>query len=246
MRSTRSVKQITPPTSWAELPWGEYYRTVLERQLEPWWPKIFGFHLLKIGNLSTAIDSRSCLVSHQVNIGLPGENMDVMADPHYLPFATKSVDACLLAHMLTYSVDPHWLLREVDRVIIDDGWVIISGFNPISALGLKTAVSSIYRRQSCRVRMFSMLRQLDWLRLLNYEVIYHANFHVLPWQNGSRCHRSDPSIFGCLNMIIARKRTIPLTLNPMRSTRLKPKFSNALGAVKNVHRRHLKDDGDTG
>ncbi|SFU62158.1 methyltransferase domain-containing protein [Xenorhabdus koppenhoeferi] len=237
MQTARSVKQITPPVSWAELPWGEYYRVALERQLEPWWPKIFGFHLLKIGSLSTEIDSRSCLVRHQVNIGLQGQNMDVMADPHYLPFATKSADACLLAHMLTYSINPHWLLREVDRIIIDDGWLIISGFNPISVLGLRKAISPIYRRLVCRAQMFSMLRQLDWLRLLNYEVIHHTNFHVLPWQSGDSRYDAAASIFGCLNVIIARKRTIPLTLNPARATLLKPKFSNALGTVKNFHRR---------
>ncbi|MBI6549591.1 class I SAM-dependent methyltransferase [Xenorhabdus lircayensis] len=237
MRSARSIKQITPPAFWAELPWGEYYRVALERQLEPWWPKIFGFHLLKVGNLSTEIDSRSCLVSHQVNIGLQGENMDVITDPHYLPFAAKSVDACLLAHMLSYSVDPHWLLREVDRIMIDDGWLILSGFNPISLLGLRKVISPIYHQQPCRAQMFSMFRQLDWLRLLNYEVIHHANFHVLPWQSGDNFYNSTTSIFGCLNVIIARKRTIPLSLNPMRARSLKPKFSNALGAMKNFHRR---------
>ncbi|MDX7992673.1 class I SAM-dependent methyltransferase [Xenorhabdus sp. Reich] len=238
MRAERSVKQIIAPASWAELPWGEYYRVALERQLEPWWPKIFGFHLLKLGHLSTEIDSRSCLISHQVNIGLQGENMNVITDPHYLPFATKSVDACLLSHMLAYSIDPHWLLREVDRVLIDDGWLIISGFNPMSLLGLRKVISPIYRQLSCKAQMFSMFRQLDWLRLLNYEVIHHANFHTLPWQSGNSPCKSTTSIFGCLSVIIARKRTIPLTLNPMRATLLKPKFSNALGAVKNFHRRH--------
>ncbi|MBC8953975.1 methyltransferase domain-containing protein [Xenorhabdus sp. PB62.4] len=238
MRSARSIKQIIPPVSWVELPWGEYYRVALERQLELWWPKMFGFHLLKVGNLSAEIDSRSCLISHQVNIGLQGENMNVITDPHYLPFAAKSVDACLLAHMLTYSIDPHWLLREVDRVMIDDGWLIISGFNPISVLGVRKIVAPICRWQPCRAQMFSMFRQLDWLRLLNYEIVHHANFHVLPWQSRGHFYNSIELMFGCLSVIIARKRTIPLTLNPMRARLLKPKFSNALGAVKNFHRRH--------
>ncbi|OTA20352.1 SAM-dependent methyltransferase [Xenorhabdus beddingii] len=237
MRSARSIKKITPPDSWVELPWGEYYRVALERQLEPWWSKIFGFHLLKIGNLSAEIDSRSCLVSHQVNVGSQGKNMDVITDPHYLPFATKSVDACLLAHMLTYSVDPHWLLREVDRIMIDDGWLIISGFNPISVLGVRKVIAPICCRRPCRAQMFSLFRQLDWLRLLNYEIVHHANFHVLPWQSGKRFDHSAALMFGCLNVIIARKRTIPLSLNPMRATLLKPKFSNALGAAKNFHQR---------
>ncbi|PHM36755.1 SAM-dependent methyltransferase [Xenorhabdus mauleonii] len=240
MRAEHSVKQIIAPVSWAELPWGEYYRAALERQLEPWWPKVFGLHLLKIGHLSTEIDSRSCLIRHQVNIGLQGENMNVITDPHYLPFATKSVDACLLSHMLTYSIDPHWLLREVDRVLIDDGWLIISGFNPMSLLGLRKVISPVYRQLPCKAQMFSMFRQLDWLRLLNYEVLYHTNFHTLPWQSGSNGNgdsKPATSMFGCLNVIIARKRTIPLTLNPMRATLLRPKFNRALGAVKNFHRR---------
>ncbi|WP_340609531.1 class I SAM-dependent methyltransferase [Xenorhabdus bharatensis] len=237
MQSTRAIKQITPPASWAELPWGEYYRVALERQLEPWWPKIFGFHLVKIGNLSVEIDSHSCLISHQVNVGLKGESMNVIADPHYLPFEAKSVDACLLAHMLSYSVDPHWLLREVDRIMIDDGWLIISGFNPISLLGLKKIISGVCHRRFYQAQMFSRLRQLDWLRLLNYEVLYHANFHVLPWKSANNPYESSSSLFGCLNVIIARKRTIPLTLNPMRVRLLKPKFSNALGVVKNSHQR---------
>ncbi|CDL80462.1 class I SAM-dependent methyltransferase [Xenorhabdus cabanillasii] len=238
MQSVHAIKQITPPESWAELSWGEYYRVALERQLEPWWPKIFGFHLVKVGNLSVEIDSRSCLISHQVNVGLAGESMDVIADPHYLPFEAKSVDACLLAHMLTYSVDPHWLLREVDRIMIDDGWLIISGFNPISLLGLRKVISPVCCRRSYRAQMFSRLRQLDWLRLLNYEVLYHANFHVLPWKSGNSFYEHTASMFGCLNVIIARKRTIPLTLNPMRARLLKPKFSNALGVVKNFHQRN--------
>ncbi len=238
MRSARSVKQITPPDSWAELPWGEYYRAALERQLAPWWPKIFGFHLVKVGNLSIEIDTRPCLVSHQVNIGLQGKNLDVITDPHYLPFASKSVDACLLAHILTYSMNPHWLLREVDRIMIDDGWLVISGFNPISLFGVKKITAQIGCRQPCWAQMFSTRRQLDWLRLLNYEVMHHANFHVLPWQKSEkRFLPPDRSMFGCLNVIIARKRTIPLTLNPRRATLLKPKFSNALGAAKKIHRR---------
>ncbi|AOM42710.1 class I SAM-dependent methyltransferase [Xenorhabdus hominickii] len=237
MQSARLIKQMAPPESWAELPWGEYYRVALERQLEPWWSKFFGFHLVKIGNLSAEIDSRSCLISHQVNVGLHGENMNVIADPHHLPFEAKSVDACLLAHMLTYSADPHWLLREVDRIMIDDGWLILSGFNPVSLLGVRDMISPIVRRKSHNAQMFSMLRQWDWLRLLNYEIIHHANFHVLPWQGGQGFCNRTLSIFGCLNVIIARKRTIPLTLNPMRPALLKPKFSNVLGAVKNIHRR---------
>ncbi len=62
--------------------------------------------------------------------------MQVLASPYQLPFAEKSVDACLLSHTLAYAANPHRILREVDRVLIDDGWLVISGFNPFSLLGL--------------------------------------------------------------------------------------------------------------
>ena len=29
--------------------------------------------------------------------------------------------------------------------------------------------------------MFTQMRLLDWLSLLNYEVLHRARFHVLPW-----------------------------------------------------------------
>jgi hypothetical protein len=52
------------------MPWGEYYRESLERQMKPWLAKLYGFHLLKIGNLSAEINTEACAISHQVNVFL--------------------------------------------------------------------------------------------------------------------------------------------------------------------------------
>jgi hypothetical protein len=54
------------------MPWGEYYRESLERQMKPWLAKLYGFHLLKIGNLSAEINTEACAISHQVNVSLQG------------------------------------------------------------------------------------------------------------------------------------------------------------------------------
>jgi SAM-dependent methyltransferase len=129
-----------------------------------------GFHLLKIGNLSASLTTDKCAISHQVNVSLEGDNLQVVADAYQLPFAAKSVDACLLAHTLSYADDPHRMLREVDRVLIDDGWLVISSFNPFSLLGLGKLVPGLRRRQPYVSRMFTQMRLLDWLSLLNYEV----------------------------------------------------------------------------
>lgn len=69
MKPAQIRQNIETPASWAELPWGEYYRAALEQQLQPWWPKFFGFHLLKVGHLSAEIASDKCAIAHQVNVG---------------------------------------------------------------------------------------------------------------------------------------------------------------------------------
>ena len=97
MKPARIPQTVSAPVSWAQMPWGEYYREAIDRQLKPWLGKLYGFHLLKVGNLSAEINTEACAISHQVNISLEGNPMQVKADPLHLPFAEKSVDACLLA-----------------------------------------------------------------------------------------------------------------------------------------------------
>lgn len=233
MKPAQIHQKIDAPASWAELPWGEYYRAAIEQQLQPWWPKFFGFHLLKIGHLSAEIASDKCAISHQVNVGEQGKNMQVLASPYQLPFAEKSVDACLLSHTLAYASDPHRILREVDRVLIDDGWLVISNFNPLSLLGAGKLVPLLRQRQPHVSRMFTQMRLLDWLSLLNYEVLYLSRFHVLPWhKEGGRFISTHLPALGCVSLIVARKRTIPLTFNPMKFGARKPWSSRAVGATK--------------
>ncbi|SQC22889.1 methyltransferase [Klebsiella pneumoniae] len=57
-----------------------------------WLAKLYGFHLLKIGNLSAEINTEACHLA-PVNVSL-AEIQCSPADPLHLPFAEKSVDAC--------------------------------------------------------------------------------------------------------------------------------------------------------
>ncbi|CAO97682.1 methyltransferase domain-containing protein [Erwinia tasmaniensis] len=213
---TRQIRHV--PESWSQIPCGEYYRDALSHQLRPCLAKIFGFHLLKIGGLSAEIDTECCAIAHQVNVGMTGEPMQVLADPISLPFESKSVDACLLAHTLAWSSDPHRLLREVDRVLVDDGWIILSGFNLFSVLGIGKLIPGLHRRVPWNSKMYSQMRLLDWLSLLNYEVIQRTRLQVLPWsrQGGKMISTHLPAL-GCINLIVARKRTFPLTKNPAKN-----------------------------
>ena len=46
-----------------------------------------------------------------------------------LPFATHSIDLVVMPHILEFTEDPHQVLREVERVLVPEGHVVITGFN---------------------------------------------------------------------------------------------------------------------
>lgn len=233
MKLARIPQKLVSPPGWDALPGGKNYLLSLEREIQPWLGKMYGFHLLKIGNMSVEIDTEDCAISHQVNVSTDGSPLQVIADPLHLPFAAKSVDACLLAHTLSWCSDPHSLLREADRVLIDDGWLILSGFNPLSLVGLMKLVPVKRRRVPYNSRMFSMLRLLDWLSLLNYEVVHNGRFQVLPWsKQGGKLLSTHLPALGCMQLIVARKRTIPLTLTPMKARTTKARMPQPVGATR--------------
>jgi SAM-dependent methyltransferase len=89
------------------------------------------------------------------------------ADLAHLPLATASIDLVIMPHVLEFADDPHQILREVERVLMPEGHVIICGFNPFSLWGL-------WRRFSAndipwRGRYLSLPRIKDWLALLGFE-----------------------------------------------------------------------------
>ncbi|MDT0178043.1 class I SAM-dependent methyltransferase [Pantoea sp. RRHST58] len=244
MKRAKTRQILTAPRSWRDMPWGDYFRDALTQQLQPYLGKLYGFHMLKLGNLSAEINTEHCAISHQVNVGSEGELLQVLAHPTQLPFESKSIDACLLAHTLAWSQDPHRVLREVDRVLIDDGWMIISGFNPFSLLGISKALPGIQRKAPWSGRMFSQMRLLDWLSLLNYEVVFRTRFQVVPWhRQGGKVISAHLPALGCLNIVVARKRTFPLTPTKAKKTLGKAQLRPAVNATRQF--RAAKDQDST-
>src|SRR5471032_2816948 len=242
MQPARTRKKITAPASWEDIPCGEYYRDALEQHLQAWWGKLYGFHLLKIGNLSAEIDTSSCPISHQVNIDQTGPNLHVVGDPYQLPFAHKSVDACLLAHTLAYAEDPHRILREVDGVLIHDGWLVLSSFNPLSLLGMGKMRRCFRQRPPYVARMFIQMRLLDCRGLLNYEVMVKNRFQVLPWcPKGGKMLSTHLPALGCMTVIVARKRTLPLTPTAKKVPARRQTIQQAVGASSKSYRKDRKE-----
>ena len=66
--------------------------------------------------------------------------------------------------------EPHAVLREIDRVMMPEGRLIILGFNPWSLWGLRSAIGPSRQEPPWNGKFVSLLRVKDWLALLGFEV----------------------------------------------------------------------------
>lgn len=128
---------------------------------------VFGFNALQIG-LPQFDFLRSNRIALRQTAG-PCAGVDVVCDHTALPFAAQSLDLVLLPHVLEFSEDPHQILREIERVLIPEGQVIITGFNPLSLWGVKRYLKR-HGDFPWNGSYLAAARLKDWLKLLGFEV----------------------------------------------------------------------------
>jgi SAM-dependent methyltransferase len=128
---------------------------------------LFGFHAIQLG-LPECHFLEANRMPCRVIAGLDGD-VGVALDFCELPFATGSVDLVVLPHTLESSANPHQVLREVQRVLMPEGHVVISGFNPWSLWG----AARLWRRGHGEFpwdnQFIGLSRLKDWLALLGFE-----------------------------------------------------------------------------
>lgn len=206
------------PADWQDFAQGPALAQQIEAQFNLWWPRIFGYHLLKVGNLSCAMDTSACSIKHQIRLAANSNLASVIADPDDLPFIEHAVDAVLLSHCLEYTQDPHHVIREAHRVLMPDGYLLLSGFNPHSLCGLLKLWPGLQHRLPWSGRFFSQSRVVDWLHLLGFEILYEQRLFCRSMLSERQTmpafrHWSEQhlSYFGSAYVMVARKRTLPLT-----------------------------------
>jgi SAM-dependent methyltransferase len=106
-----------------------------------------------------------------------------------LPFAPQSLDLVVLPHALEFAEDPHQILREVERVLIPEGQLLLTGFNPASLWGMRQALGRTLGAPFLphAGQFLGLPRLKDWLKLLGFEVnrgrfgCYRPAFHSEKW-----------------------------------------------------------------
>ncbi|GAA0820105.1 class I SAM-dependent methyltransferase [Colwellia sp. D2M02] len=209
------------PKSWDDLPNGDIVLSAIEHELAPWWQRFFGYHLLKLGTLSAKITTSNCTIQNQFSITPKDELGNIIADIDDLPLLEHSIDVCLLSHALEFSLDPHHIIREANRVLIPNGYLVITGFNPMSLAGLNRLTPYRRKQSPWTGHFFSPLRIKDWLQLMGYEILadqrclhtnlmgnISANRLTSTWQQFAQQYLKP---FGSVYVIVAKKRVLPLT-----------------------------------
>lgn len=152
---------------WLGTAQGRYVLDWEQQRLDAAVADVFGFNALQLG-LPQCDFLRTNRIPLRQKAG-PSGPVDARCEFVALPFASQSIDLIALPHVLEFSEHPHQILREIERVLIPEGQVIIAGFNPLSLWGLKKRLN---RRGPFpwNGNYLSVLRLKDWLQLLGFEV----------------------------------------------------------------------------
>lgn len=137
---------------------------------------VFGYTLVQLQDYGHGLDIYAeCPFKQRILIdegAAGGLKPSLRGRSEQLPLAPDSTDLVVLPHSLDFATDPHGVLREVERVLIPEGRVVILGFNPISLWGLWRLVYQWRGDVPWCGHFLSYPRLHDWLGLLGFDVEY--------------------------------------------------------------------------
>lgn len=225
------------PTAWFDTPLGRHVFAAEQALMAEALAQAFGFVLVQVGHWGApgGLLGASRVPRHVFAARAPAAEDAVRCAPEALPFAASSVDVVVLPHTLERVDNPHAVIREAERVLVGEGHLLVLGFNPWSAWGLKRALGRT--RFPCdAAHCISESRLRDWLALLDFEVTVTTRFlHRPPLDHAGYLARSAwlerfgrrlwPGLGGGY-LLVARKRVLGMT--PLRPRWREPRAIPAL------------------
>ncbi len=188
----------------------------LQAALDQLLPECFGYYGITLGPLADQLSLAHSPVRNWFRLDrLKTASVDAVIDYEALPIASDSVDLALIPHLLEFVDEPHQLLREVERIVIPDGKVIISGINPLSLYGTRVLTCRLMRKSCRERRLIGLSRLKDWMMLLGFSI---EHYFGLDARNADVTHykvwQPFTSHFHSHYLIIAKKCVS--TITPIR------------------------------
>lgn len=173
----RAAAQAWQLRDWVGQPLGDWVLACEKRILARFSANLFGYYLLQVGGFPLDDDYlQECPVRLKVRIDMQPTALAtgpfIQARAEYLPVATDSVDVVVLPHTLDFASDPHQVLREVERVLIPEGRLLLTGFNPWSLWGLWRLFLGRGGKLPWQGNFLAYTRIEDWLNLMGFDIEY--------------------------------------------------------------------------
>jgi SAM-dependent methyltransferase len=180
--------QIAPALrAWFRTPLGAALLEQEQRLVSDELGDLFGYHALQLGFDGSTSLFADCRVQRCFQAGpLAPESGTcdafVQCEFDALPFDSDSLDGVVVHHALEFAANPHAVLRELYRVTLPQGRVLIVGFNPLSLFGARMLAGRMQAQTLWHNHLLSAARVCDWLELLGFGIKQtHFGFHRLPF-----------------------------------------------------------------
>lgn len=215
-RKQKHAGGLQAPEHWRDIEQGAWWQGALAEWLAQEDPIVFGEYMLTLSGLKVPWPDARIKAHYHIH---PGQEADVRAELTALPVAQDTIDWVGLPFVLEYSDDPHQVLREADRSLRNDGYMFIAMSNPYGLHTLARLSPRWRQRAPWQSRLFTPARVLDWLSLLNYQVLHAGYFgYAVPWPSkhgsrpkGQRFIQHMPCLAAGYALIV-QKREWPMTL----------------------------------
>ncbi len=164
---TSSLPRTSALADWFATPLGQYVIDVEQTYFDKEVADVFGFNAFQIG-----LPEHDFLRANRMPfrcVTSRGGKVSFAADSRALPIRSGVADLIILPHAIEFSENPHQVLREVQRVLMPEGHVMLSGFNPWSLWGARR-LATLSPDYPWRGQFVSLARIRDWLALLGFEV----------------------------------------------------------------------------
>ncbi|MEK6736527.1 MAG: methyltransferase domain-containing protein [Pseudomonadota bacterium] len=153
---------------WFETSLGQYLINNEQRYFDQVVANIFGYNAVQVG-LPQFNFLQLNRMPLQFTIGSE-TGASLLAKADFLPIKSNSMDLVIMPHILEFHHNPHQLLREAHRILIPEGHIVISGFNPFSLWGTCQYIKSRKCNFPWNGNFIALPRLKDWLKLLDFEM----------------------------------------------------------------------------
>jgi SAM-dependent methyltransferase len=238
-------------TQWFASEMGSQLLSKQREHLDEALTRCFGYHLLQLSADADLNLFNECRVQKKYRVHPFSKGCSAHCHFDELPFANESLDVVIVHHVHEFVENPHQMLREMQRVVVPHGHLIIVGFNPWSLQGVYTGLAGLMSGSMWQNKLITSRRMKDWLSLLGFEINkVEYGFHNPQYlerrvgQWGKEKLRAWP--LGNFYMVSAIKQVSTMTPVKLRWSKPRKKFAGLSPAeprvAKLIPKKPFKED----